>query len=249
MANNTLPERSKNAIVHRGMNQQVTNSILSRLPENELNTLLSAAEFVHLDTDEILLERNTDIGFAHFPETGLISMVAFVDSEVVEVATVGFEGFVGIPLVLGEQSHVGRVFCQIPGTGYNIPSEIFVALLPKCPTLFRLCLRYASCTFDQAGQNSACNRVHSIEERCAKWLLLSHNRMQADRFELTQKFLAQMLGVRRQSVSLAAGTLQQAGIIKYSRGHIEILNRKALEEVTCECYSVITTSLKKFSET
>jgi CRP-like cAMP-binding protein len=175
-------------------------------------------------------------------------MVSFVDDAVIEVATVGLEGFVGIPIVLGEMSTSGRVFCQIPGSGYNIPGKVFEALLPQCPELHRLCLRYTSCVFDQAGQNSACNRVHTIEERCAKWLLLSHNRCQSDKFDLTQKFLAQMLGVRRQSVNLAAGALQHSGLIRYSRGHIEVLDRKGLEEVTCECYSVITGCLKKFTD-
>lgn len=230
------------------MESQLRNSILMRLPLEEREKVCGAAELVHMDPHDVLIEPNKEITVVDFPEIGLHSMLAVVDDAQIEIATVGYEGMIGIPLVLGENSSSGRVFCQVPGKSWRLSGDTFVHLLRECPHLESLCRRYVNFVFDQAGQNSACNRIHTMEERCAKWLLLTHDRQDADEFELTQEFLGQMLGVRRQTVNLAAGILQNAGFIAYSRGKIRVLNRSGLESVACECYETIRTSMKRFQQ-
>jgi CRP-like cAMP-binding protein len=229
------------------MNDERTkNSILARTPAHEREQILARAEYVHLDPMDILIEPGKPVPAVDFLEDGLHSMLAVVDNVEIEVATVGYEGMVGIPLVLNETETSGKVFCQVPAKGWRIASHDFLELLETCPQFAVLCRRYTSFIFDQAGQNSACNRLHSIEERCAKWLLLSHDRVEGDKFQLTQEFIAQMLGVRRQSVNIAAGILQNAGMIKYSRGVIQVLDRPALEGVACACYGIIRAALQRF---
>ncbi|HEY9678731.1 MAG TPA: Crp/Fnr family transcriptional regulator [Drouetiella sp.] len=231
------------------MPEELKNGILKRLPEKELEIFMKLAELVHMDPRDTVIEPYKPVEVVHFPEIGLHSMVSICDNEEVEVATVGFEGMIGIPLVLGEQATAVRVFCQMTGSSWEIKSQAFLEMLDTCPVFRRLCTRYCFFVLEQAGQNSACNRIHSINERCAKWLLLSHDRAFGDQFDLTQEFLAQMLGVRRQSVNLAAGTLQSAGLVKYTRGIVTVLNRAGLEDASCECYTIIKTSLVKFLTT
>lgn len=225
---------------------QVKNRILLRLPPAELTYFMNKADLVLMDIKDGVIEPNKPIQFVDFVESGLHSILSVVDHEQVEVATVGYEGMVGIPIVLGSPTSITRVFCQVSGSSWRIGSEDFKEALRQCPELNRLCLRYSFSVMEQASQNSACNRLHTIEERCAKWLLLTHDRMESNSFDLTQEFLAQMLGVRRGSVSLVAGVLQQAGTIRYTRGHIEILDRQTLEHVSCECYAIIKQSLFSF---
>lgn len=208
--------------------------------------MLAHAEFVNIVARESVVEPDKAISFVDFPESGMHSMTACSDDDEVEVATIGFEGMTGLPLILGETTSTSRVFCQIPGTAWRIAASDFFRLISQSDTLSRLCHRYVLFVIEQASQNSACNRIHSIEERCAKWLCLSHDRADGDKFELTQDFLAGMLGVRRQSVNLAAGALHQAGLIAYSRGNISISNRPGLEDVACRCYSKIRKAFEKF---
>lgn len=230
------------------MSPELKNAILKRLPAHELDTFMKQAEYVHMDLRDTVIEANKPIEVVHFPEIGLHSMVSIVDKLEVEVVTIGFEGMIGVPLVFGERTTMTRVFCQMPGASWQITAASFVEMLNSCPVFKTLCSRYCFFIFEQAGQNSACNRIHSINERCAKWLLLSQDRAFGNQFELTQEFLSQMLGVRRQSVNLAAGTLQAAGLIKYVRGNVTVLDRPGLEEVSCECYPAIRSSLDRFLE-
>lgn len=225
---------------------QTNNSILKRLPENELERFMSVAEFVFIEPKEVLVEPNMPIQACDFVETGLHSMLAIIENYEVEVATVGWEGMIGIPLVLGEITSSGKIIGEVEGTGWRVKSEAFLELLISCPVLFKLCRRYIAFVYDQAAQNSACNRIHSIEERCAKWLSLTRDRMESDEFELIQDVLAQMLGVRRQSVNLAASIMQNAGLIRYSRGKMTILDRAGLQKVSCECYATIKAALQRF---
>jgi CRP-like cAMP-binding protein len=220
------------------------NYILKKLPADEFEEFVSCSTIKRLDLKDTLIEPGVPIEFVDFVESGMYSIVALGEVEAVEVATVGREGMVGIPILLGASSTICRCFCQVSGHSRRLTTPAFKRLLVTCPTFALLCGRYSFSLFEQAAQNSACNRLHTIEERCAKWLLLSHDRVDGSEFDLTQEFLAQMLGVRRQSVNLAAGVLQAAGIIKYSRGIINILKRKELEEVSCECYKLIRRSLE-----
>ncbi len=218
---------------------ETQNRILKQLPPDEFEKFLSCSELIDLKLKDTVIEPNKPIEWIDFVESGVHSMIAIADSEKVEVATVGREGMVGIAIVLGQTTSICECFCQVPGKSFRIATSKFKELLNSCPVLASACMRYCFSVFEQASQNSACNRLHSIEERCAKWLLLCHDRVNESEFELTQEFLAQMLGVRRQSVNLAAGILQTAGIIKYSRGMIRILQREELEQVSCECYKLI----------
>jgi CRP-like cAMP-binding protein len=228
------------------MNNGLRNSIITRLPQEELDRVMPHMELVHLDPHDVLVEPDRPIEYIDFPDEGLHSMLALVEDAVVEVATVGFEGFIGIPVLLGTDVTSGKIFAQSPVRAHRLSTQTFKNLLEQCPRLEQLCKYYVVFVFDQAGQNSACNRTHTIEERCAKWLLLSHDRFEGDKFQLTQEFLAQMLGVRRQSVNIAAGILQQAGFIKYTRGDIQITNREGLESAACICYTKIRSALERY---
>lgn len=180
--------------------------------------------------------------YGYFPHAGVFSMVSSPSQDsdmLVEVATIGNEGMIGLPLLLGGGGTPGECYCQVPGQASRIPRKAFEQLVDDCPTFRRVLLRYTQALITLISQNAACNRVHPVEERCARWLLMTHDRIGADHFVLTQEFLAQMLGVRRPTVSVAAGILQKAGLITYARGLIVITNRKGLEEASCGCYRVI----------
>jgi len=157
----------------------------------------------------------------------------------VEVGTVGFEGMVGMPLLLHGTSAPTRALVQVEGDGYRMATAAFLRLIALSDSTYRVLLRFALAFFNQVAQSVACNRLHSLEERCARWLLITHDRVAGDEFRLTQEFLSFMLGVHRPAVTLAAGVLQKAGYIHYSRGKILITDRAGLEGAACACYSAI----------
>ncbi len=188
------------------------------------------------------------ITHVHFIEAGMVSMLADVDADTaVEIAVVGREGFIGVPVFLGIDTTAIRAFSQIAGEALRLPSDVFVEQVTASPTLRHLVEAYTQSLFEQTAQTAACNRSHSIEKRCARWLLMTHDRVDGDRFQLTQEFLAQMLGVRRASVTEAAGALQQAGCIRYSRGVIEVVDRSRLEHAACGCYANIRREQERLS--
>jgi CRP-like cAMP-binding protein len=157
----------------------------------------------------------------------------------VEVATVGNEGFVGTPLLLGTDRSPAAAFCQVPGHGHRMSAAAFQREVRRSGDLSAIAHRYVQALMTLYAQSVACNRLHSIDQRAARWLLMTHDRVMADTFPLTQEFLSQMLGVRRAGVNVAANLLAEAGAISYSRGVITIVNRRALEKAACECYRVI----------
>jgi CRP-like cAMP-binding protein len=161
------------------------------------------------------------------------------DGTVVELATVGNEGMVGLPVFLGGDTMPLKAFVQIPGDAMRMKADVFKDSVNQGSPLHGLLQRYTQALFNQVAQSTACNRVHSIEERCCRWLLMTRDRVESDGFPLTQEFLSQMLGVRRPSVSVVAAILQKAGLIRYSRGRITILDREGLEAAACECYAII----------
>ena len=154
----------------------------------------------------------------------------------VEAAVIGFEGMVGLPVALGNAVGPHEVICQVGDGSWQMAADRFKELLPECPELRTVLQRYALTFMNQAARSSACNRMHEINQRLARWLLLVHDRVPGDEFGLTQEFLGEMLGVRRPSVSLAASTLQHAGLINYRWGRITVLNREGLEHAACEDY-------------
>jgi CRP-like cAMP-binding protein len=222
---------------------QPRNLLLDRLPKEQLDRVLAVSEFVHLDLRESVSEPQKAMKFVDFPESGVISIVTVMDNgRMVEIANVGREGFVGVPVFLKLESIAEKAFCQVEATAWRVSANDFKKLLAESPELDSLCKKYTGTFLNQIARNSGCNWTHSIEERCARWLLLTHDRVDGNEFILTQDFLAMMLGVTRGGVNVAAGILAKANLITYARGKITVLDRKGLEEVTCECYG----SMRKY---
>jgi CRP-like cAMP-binding protein len=193
----------------------------------------------------VLFEPGRPIDAVHFPTDGVISLVTPLhDGAIVEVATIGNEGIVGVPLVPVGGLAV-RAITQVAGHGVRVDAAVFLDWVDRSQTLRDLVDRYTQALFGQIAQAAACNRLHSSEERLSRWLLMSQDRVGASQFMITQEFLGQMLGARRSTVSVSAGILQRAGLISYSRGHVTIIDREGLEAVSCECYGVIKAELDR----
>lgn len=216
------------------------NRLLAALPSDVYRQLLPEWERVPLVFKQVLVPQHARIEHVYFPEGGVCSMLRQTPGAMpVEVATVGLEGMVGFGLLLGDDASHEEIVCQVPGAALRTPARSFLAAVDAHAALRRICLRSTQTLIGQIAQAAACNRIHNVEERAARWLLMTHDRVGNDEFPLTQEFLAQMLGVRRQAVNVAAGMLQQAGLISYARGIIRILDRAGLEEASCECYGLI----------
>jgi CRP-like cAMP-binding protein len=216
------------------------NRLLAALPPEVSARLLPHLETVALGLKDIVYAANEPIEHVYFPINGMISMVSLMeDGQAVEVGTIGNEGMVGLPVFLGAESTPGQAFSQVPGEALRMTAEAFTQeVLPEGP-LRALLHRYTQALIVQIAQSSACNRLHTDEQRCARWLLMTHDRVGADQFLLTQEFLAEMLGVRRARVNAVAGSLRTGGLIRYSRGLMTILDRRGLEEAACACYGII----------
>jgi CRP-like cAMP-binding protein len=231
-----MPKRENN---HR-------NRILSLLSSAELERLQKDLEPVPLSFKEPLQEEGKAIKYFYFPNSGIISLVKDIsDGQPVETGTIGREGVLGIAAFLGARKATGRAFCQVPGDALRIRAEALLAETERGGSLKSILLRYTYALMTMLAQGAACNRSHSLEQRMCRWLLMSRDRVDSDEFPLTQEFLAQMLGVRRPSVSLAGATLQRAGLIKYSRGRITITDRHGLEGASCECYAFVQDQFEK----
>jgi CRP-like cAMP-binding protein len=189
---------------------------------------------------------NEPIEYVYFPNSGIISLVNLTeDGGTVEAATVGKEGMVGLPLLLGTDRMIGQAITQIVGDALRMKADVFKQEVTPASLLYSLLLRYTQALMNLISQSVACNCLHSVEDRCCRWLLLCQDRVESDEFPLTQEFLAQMLGVRRASVSVVAATLQKAGLIRYRRGKITILDRLGLEAASCECYQIVKQELDR----
>jgi CRP-like cAMP-binding protein len=222
----------------------LANEILLGLPRSVCNNLLSKTQFVTLPIHSVLNEVNEPISYLYFINSGLASVLSVLqDGKSVEVGLTGREGFVGVPVVAGFKTSPTRVIMQIEGNGYRILPKDLLAALKTSPPLERSLLRYSQELALQAGQIAACNRVHEVDERLARWLLMSQDRIGGSLIPLTQEFLAHMLGTRRASVTVAAGMLQKAGLISYVRGQLKIEDRERLENASCECYATLTRQL------
>ncbi|HEV7705343.1 MAG TPA: Crp/Fnr family transcriptional regulator [Gemmatimonadaceae bacterium] len=213
-----------------------SNLLLAALSPDDLALITPQLEPVMLNLRDVLYEPGADITHAYFPTTGCVSMIHGTSDGSVEVGTIGLEGLVGVPILLRASSEPTRALVQVEGEAYRIPAEAFRSVVAESEHLERIMLRYALALFNQVAQSVACNRLHSLEERCARWLLITHDRVDGDVFKLTQEFLSYMLGVHRPAVTLAAGVLQAAGYIKYSRGTITVTDREGLEGASCSCY-------------
>jgi CRP-like cAMP-binding protein len=218
----------------------VNNVILLSLPDEEYNLLRPHLEPVELPQHKILHEPVEKIDYAYFLNEGMTSLVAMsVDGRSVEVGITGREGMVGMSLTVGLLRGTFRAIMQMSGNGTRISAELFRAILPCCSTLRAQLSRFALMQGLQVAQLAACNRLHDIDQRLARWLLMCQDRMDSQLLPLTHEFLAQMLGTGRPSVTLAAGALESSGLIENMRGTVKVLNRKSLEQAACECYGVI----------
>lgn len=216
------------------------NLLLSLLPDENYEYLQKHLQLVHLEASQIVGARDKPFEYVYFPCSCMLSVVAHMENgAVVEVGTIGNEGFSGIDLLIGQTAASETTICQIPGDSWQMRCSLFTNAVVGDSPFRRICLRYLQAYLAQISQSVACNRLHTVDERFARWVLMTHDRVQRDQFDLTQEFLAMMLGVHRPSVSLVAGAFQQAGLIRYSRGHLAVLNRTGLEDAACECYGVV----------
>jgi CRP-like cAMP-binding protein len=216
----------------------VDNYLLRALPGEDLARLHAVLEPVQMTGGDSIYEANEQIEHAYFPVSGVISMVSAMERGTVEVGTVGREGMAGLPLLLHTDRMPTRAFVQVPGAAFRLTARALRDALDEHGALETLLFRYAQVLFDQVAQGAACNRMHTIEERCARWILMTQDRVGDAVLPLKQQFLAEMLGAYRPAVTLAAGALQHAGLIAYVRGRITVLDRAGLEAAACPCYEI-----------
>lgn len=213
------------------------NLLLSLLPPDELSALLAQTEHVDTPFGMRLFERDKPIEWVWFPCSGEHSIIKLMaDGSQVETGTVGREGLSPVDVLLGATNALEGADCQIAGTALRMPVPAFQKAVASMPGLNHVCQRYLQAYLSLVSQSVACNRLHPLEQRFARWVLMSADRVGRPSFQLTQDYMAIMLGVHRPSVSLAAQALQQRGLIRYSRGQMEVLDRAGLEKASCECY-------------
>jgi CRP-like cAMP-binding protein len=230
-----------------GDGNAIGSKILLSLSPKECDNVFAELEFVRLKLHQVIHEAGETIKSGYFVNSGLFSVLAVQpDGKSVEVGLIGNEGFIGLPLLVGYHTSPTRILVQGDGTAYRCNARVLMRVLRKCPELEQQLHRFAHQLAMQTTQIAACNRLHNVEERLARWILMSADRLSIDDLPLTQEFLSHMLGTRRSSVTVAAGTLQNAGLISYTRGSLKILNRKELENAACDCYEVVQQQLKNW---
>lgn len=237
-----MPRRSRSvsarrsaAVTHETLK---LNAILAGLEAPQAQSIVAEGQLVqHSVRDQIYLP-DEHIGHVYFPITSVLSIVTRMkNGDMIEVGTVGREGMSAVPLLFGASTTKNESYCQVPGSTVRIEASLFMTLLVD-RKVRQLLDRYVQAYVNMLGQLAACNRLHNVYERCARWLLMTQDRVDSPRIRLTHEYLAMMLGTQRSGVTIAAGTLQKAGLISYERGVITILDRDALREASCECYEV-----------
>lgn len=225
----------------------IGNEILLSLSPEQRGQMLSKLELVRLKLHQVIHEPGETIKSGYFVDSGLISVLAVQpDGKSVEVGLIGREGFVGLPLLVGYRTSPTRTVTQGDATAYRCDAEALREFVRRFPELGQQIHRFGQKLAMQSTQIAACNRLHDVEERLARWIVMSQDRILSDTLPLTQEFLGQMLGTRRSSVTVAAGILQKAGLISYTRGNVTILNRQKLEEAACDCYGIVQRQLEEW---
>ena len=216
------------------------NQLLAALPETERTRVLPLLEPVEMPLGKVLFESGCAISHVYFPTTSIVSLLhVMLDGASAEIAVVGHEGIVGISLFMGGISTPSRAVVQSAGWGFRLKADVIRQEFNRAGPAMHLLLRYTQALITQKAQTAACNRHHSLDQQLCRWLLLSLDRLQGNELVMTQELIANMLGVRREGVTEAAGHLQQAGLIRYQRGHITVLDRAGIEQRSCECYAVV----------
>jgi CRP-like cAMP-binding protein len=222
------------------VNKRGENQLLSLLPQADRRRIVARCEQISLEIRTVLYEANGPMPYVYFPLSGMVSLVLNTqEGQTIEVGTIGNEGMLGTPLVLGADKSPVEAVIQVSASLLRMTAKDFLRELKRSGALRAATQRFAQTLITQISHSVACNRVHPVEERICRWLLMTHDRVGLDDMVLTQQFVSQMLGVRRPSVTVVAGALQKAGLIRYSRGKMTILNRKGLEAGACECYQIV----------
>jgi len=222
------------------------NRILGSLPTNDYSRLQDDLELVHLALGQVLYESGDTFGYIYFPVTSIVSLIFTTrKGGTAELAITGNDGLVGIPLVLGGKTTTHRVVVRRAGAAYRIKVEVVRWELDQSGELLHLALRYTQALMTQMAQSIVCNRFHTVDQQLCRWLLLSLDLLTDNQLNITQELIANMLGVRREAVTEAAGKLQAAGLIEYSRGHITVLDRAGLEDRVCECYPAVRSEYER----
>jgi CRP-like cAMP-binding protein len=227
----------------------VENRLLAALPSDEYQRLFPNLETVSLAFKQALYEPREPIQYVYFPKRGVVvSLLAVMaDRNIAEVGLVGNEGLVGLPVFLGVETTPFKAIVQIPGNAMRIKADVFKHSINRGSLLPELLHHYTYMLMSQISQSMACHsRRHSVEQRCCRWLLMNHDCLDSDQFPITQKFLSQMLGVRRASVTVVIGRLQKSGLLRHHRGQMTILDRQGLEAAACECYRLIKEEFDRF---
>jgi CRP-like cAMP-binding protein len=220
--------------------QSFKNRLLDLCDRSEVEQILPHLDAVKLDFRRPLYEPGEPIEWVYFPTSGVISMVSTtVEGSAAEVGTIGNEGMLGIPILLGETVTPMAAYVQVPGTGLRMRASVLAAHLRENNTVRAVLLRYVHVFFNQVAQAAGCNVLHSLDQRCCRWLLMTHDRVQGDTFLLTQEFLGMMLGVQRTSVTMSTLKLKQRELIEYHRGTVTVLDRAELERCSCSCYRLM----------
>ena len=223
------------------------NWILTTLPRKEYVALFPHLEAVTLPQGETIYMPDDHIRYVYFPIKGMVSLVSITGGgDTIEVAMVGNEGMLGIPVVLGGDTTPYQAEVQIAGDGLKMKAHVLRDIFSQGGTLQELLLRYTNLLIGQLSQSAVCNRFHTVGQRLCRWLLVARDRVDSDNFKLTQEYLSQMMGSHRPNVTVAARTLQEMGLINYNRGQISILDRQRLEAYACECYSVVKERFDEF---
>jgi len=216
------------------------NLLLATLPDVERQRWLPQLEFVEMPLGEVMYEAGGTLSHVYFPTTAIVSLLYVMENGASgEIAVVGNEGIVGISLFMGGGSTPSRGVVQSAGTAYRLKAQIMKEEFDRAGPVLHLLLRYTQALITQMSQTAVCNRHHSLDQQLCRWLLLSLDRLQSNELVMTQELIANMLGVRREGVTEGALKLQQAGLIRYARGHITVLDRTGLEMRSCECYAVV----------
>jgi CRP-like cAMP-binding protein len=222
------------------------NRLLAAFPTAEFERLSPHLELVSMPLGEALYESGGKLEHVYFPTTSIVSLLYVLENGAsAEIAVVGNEGILGISLFMGGETTPSRAVIQSAGHGYRLKARLLKEEFNRAGPVLRLLLRYTQALITQMTQTAVCNRHHSIEQQLCRWLLVSLDRLSSDELTMTQELIAGMLGVRREGVTEAAGSLQRSGIIRYRRGRIEVLDRPALEKTVCECYSVVRTEFDR----
>ena len=236
--------------LHRGLNVATLpiapplnprqNRLLAAIPDSEWTRWLPHLEPVTLPLGKVLYEPGARLSYVYFPTTAIVSLLYVMeDGASAEIAVVGHEGIVGISLFMGGDSTTNRAIVQSAGKGFRLKANLMLQEFNRAGPVLHLLLRYTQALITQMAQTAVCNRHHSLDQQLCRWLLLSLDRLETNELVMTQELIANMLGVRREGVTEAAGQLQKAGLIQYQRGHITVLDRDGLEARTCECYAVV----------